>query len=89
MNMDVEKWLKLILYLLVAIVLFGILGIVFQQAFTTTRMMGPSSIGVANSVFMDFLNFFFYSLIVILVLVILASVFIFSIKFAQSLFEKK
>ncbi|MFD2922816.1 hypothetical protein [Halobacillus naozhouensis] len=86
--MKAEQWLKWILYLLVSIILLGLLDLVFQQAFS--NMMGPPrGMGLANSIFLGFIDFFFYSLIIILALVILLGVFVFSVEFVYRLFTKE
>lgn len=86
--MKAEQWLKWTLYLLVAIIVFGLLDLVFQQAFS--NMMGPpGGMGLANSLFVGFINFFFYSLIIILILVILVGAFVFSVEFVVRLFTGK
>ncbi|WP_085522926.1 hypothetical protein [Tuberibacillus sp. Marseille-P3662] len=85
--MKAEQWLRWILYLLATIVLLGLLDLVFQQAFS--NRMGPPAMGLANSLFLGFINFFFYGLIIILVLVIIIAVFVFSVQLVTRLFTNK
>lgn len=86
--MKAEQWLKWILYLLVIIVLLGMLELVFEQAFS--NMMGShGKMGSANPLFLGLIDFFFYSLLIVLTLVILLGVFVYSVQFVIRLFANK
>lgn len=66
--MKAEQWLKWVLYLLAALVLLGLLDLVFLQVFSRGGMMGGR--GAATAWLQGFVDFFFYSLLIVLVLLV-------------------
>ncbi|WP_166243003.1 hypothetical protein [Paenibacillus turpanensis] len=84
------SWLTWVIYLLVGIVFFGIMDLVFIQAFTTHTMMGfRGGLGLANVLFVQVIDFLFYSLTVLFLLTLLAGIAMLFVRAIQKYFPDR